>query len=304
MYNDYPTIYESNINQYFIYYIILAGVVLAIFVLTLISLAKIFKKANRSGISAIIPFYNFLVLLEITNLPKWYFILLLIPGVNIIFEVFIMTQLARLFRKSKFFGLGLTFLPFIFYPVLAFDDSEYLGLDLVAMENKSMVVEVPKIVNKEDNPVVNENFDDKNKNINISIGGGVYQKDYTNTLLRLDEKQVIVDNDANTENIVVVKPQNSIFVSSIPEENKNNDIFKDVATTNQVSFDNNNFNSNQSYIELMTNNVTYEEESVGNTNQNINNFQNQASEYVNCPQCGATIKRSAGVCFLCGKKLD
>lgn len=296
MYNDYPIIYETNLDQYIIYYIIIAVIILAVFIFTMISLAKIFKKANRSGISAIIPFYNFLVLLEITNLPKWYFILLLIPGVNIIFEIFIMMELAKLFRKGKIFGLGLTFLPFVFYPLLAFGESEYLGLDLVAMDKKTMVVEVPKIVNDEENPVVNESFDDKNKNINISIGGGVYQKDYTNTLLDLDDKQVIVDKTNDIKTNSVEKSQNNTLNSTFSVENSNND------TSNY-----------ESGIESIVNNISYKEENNGIINQQVNNsllnennqmIDNQVPEFIDCPQCGAKIKRSAGVCFLCGKKLD
>lgn len=321
MYNDYPTIYETNINQYIIYYIILAVIIIAIFVFTMISLAKIFKKANRSGISAIIPLYNFIVLLEITNLPTWYFILLLIPGVNIVFNVFIMMELARLFRKSKAFGLGLTFLPFIFYPILAFSNSEYIGINLVAKEQKSTVVEVPKVVNEEENPVVNESFDDKNKNINISIGGGVYQKDYTSTLLNLDQKQVIVDKTSNVVDPVVDNiEKNNTFISSMPEEtkvNNNDDGFKDIATTiSQVPvIDNLSSNNNQSYIELVTNDVPHIEETPVINNQVMSNNQSdidiiqpkvnkQVSEFVDCPQCGAKVKASAGVCFLCGKTLD
>ena len=72
MYDDYPTIYETTIDQNFIYWIILGVILLILFIITLFSLGKIFKKANRSGVSAFIPFYNILVLLEITNKPKYF----------------------------------------------------------------------------------------------------------------------------------------------------------------------------------------------------------------------------------------
>ena len=200
MYDDYPTIYETTLNENLIYFIILALFFLAIFIIILISLAKIFKKANRSGISAFIPFYNLIMLLEITNSSKWYFLMFLIPGVNLFFYLFTMFSLAKLFRKKKSFAFGLVFLPFIFYPILAFGDSEYMGINLVAMEGKATVTDVPKVVENEEekNPVIHEEKDTSLKNIDISIGGGVYQKEYTSSLLQVDEKQAI-SNQADLE---------------------------------------------------------------------------------------------------------
>ena len=75
MYDDYPTVIESTVENNMIYLIILGIIFIGVFVFSLISLAKVFKKANRSGISAIIPIYNIIVLLEITNYPKWYILL-------------------------------------------------------------------------------------------------------------------------------------------------------------------------------------------------------------------------------------
>lgn len=303
MYNDYPTIYETNINQYMIYYIMFAIIMVVILVFTMISLAKVFKKANRSGISAIIPLYNIIVLLEITNLPKWYFILLLIPGVNIVFNIFIMMELARLFRRSKAFGLGLVFLPFIFYPILAFSDCEYVGLNLVAKEQKSIAVELPKVSDEENNPVINESFDDKNKNIILSIGGGVYQKDYTDTLLNIDEKQVIVDKAIKTEVPVV---NDNLVIEENKATNEVSNISQNVMSKDILAND-------KSYVELMSNGVVYKDEPVINnsdvainhqSNENINISKFSSDEFVNCLQCGARIKKSAGVCFLCGKTLD
>ena len=181
MYDDYPTVIESTVENNMIYLIILGIILIGVLVFSLISLAKIFKKANRSGISAIIPIYNIIVLLEITNYPKWYILLYFIPGANIIIHLMIMMKLSKLFKKGNAFGFGLTFLPFIFFPILAFNDSEYIGINLVAMEGKETVVEVPKLEEtKIDTKTVNEEVDTSSKNINISIGGGVYQKDYTN----------------------------------------------------------------------------------------------------------------------------
>ena len=58
MYDDYPTVIESKVENNMIYLIILGIIFIGVLVFSLISLAKVFKKANRSGISAIIPIYN------------------------------------------------------------------------------------------------------------------------------------------------------------------------------------------------------------------------------------------------------
>lgn len=286
MYNDYPIIYESNINQMLIYYIIASIIILAVIIFTYFSLAKIYKKANRSGISAIIPFYNTLVLLEIVNLPKWYFILLLIPGVNIIFYIKVMITLSKLFRKGKGFALGMVFLPFIFYPILAFNDSEYIGINLVAMEGKSTVVELPRIVTEEEKPIVNEEVDEKSKNINISIGGGVYQKDYSNTLLNVDQNQTIVNKTVNnTEN----RPTN-VILPKIEEPIKKEET--NVITNNQPLDIQNDLNSIQP------------QPIKENVSEIITSSQNNQQTFITCPKCGATIKSGNTTCFLCGTKLD
>jgi len=61
-----------------------AFVYLAIVVLILISMWKIFTKAGKPGWAAIIPIYNIIVWLEIVNKPVWWIILLCIPFVNIV----------------------------------------------------------------------------------------------------------------------------------------------------------------------------------------------------------------------------
>jgi hypothetical protein len=96
-------------------------------ILTIIALSKVFIKAGEPGIWALIPVFNFLILLEITGISKWYFLLLLIPVVNIVFVIWFNNQLSKSFGKSVEFTVGLVLLPFIFYPILGFGDSKYLG---------------------------------------------------------------------------------------------------------------------------------------------------------------------------------
>jgi uncharacterized membrane protein YhaH (DUF805 family) len=67
------------------------------------------------------------VLLKIVGRPGWWLILLLIPLVNFIVAIVIHVDLAKSFGKGVGFGLGLTFLGIIFYPLLGFGDAQYQG---------------------------------------------------------------------------------------------------------------------------------------------------------------------------------
>ena len=75
----------------------------------------------------IIPIYNILMLLEIIGKPWWWILLLLIPGVNLIFGIWMFNLLSISFGKTEGFTVGLVLLPFIFLPILGFGDDQYRG---------------------------------------------------------------------------------------------------------------------------------------------------------------------------------
>ncbi|MEO3407137.1 DUF5684 domain-containing protein [Mucilaginibacter sp. CAU 1740] len=94
----------------------------------LISIWKIYSKANKPGWASIIPIYNYIVWLEIIGKPMWWLaILLLVPCANIIFVIWMINLLSKSFGKSEGFTVGIIFLPFIFLPILAFGSATYLG---------------------------------------------------------------------------------------------------------------------------------------------------------------------------------
>jgi hypothetical protein len=98
---------------------------LAIAVLVIAAMWKVFVKAGKPGWAALIPIYNIIVLLEIAGKPLWWLILLLIPFVNIIVAIIVALAVARNFGKGSGFGLGLALLAPIFYPILAWGDARY-----------------------------------------------------------------------------------------------------------------------------------------------------------------------------------
>ena len=101
---------------------------LLILVVGVVALWKIFTKANEAGWASIIPLYNTYVLFKITWGNGWDVLLMLIPCVNFVIEIMTMVKLAKVFGKSTGFAIGLILLSPIFMLILAFDDSEYIGI--------------------------------------------------------------------------------------------------------------------------------------------------------------------------------
>lgn len=100
-------------------------VLLALIVFLAIASWKVFTKAGKEGWAVLIPFYNWIVLLDIVNRPRWWIFLLLIPVVNIVIAVIIANDLAKAFGKGTGFTVGLVLLNFVFVPILAFGSAVY-----------------------------------------------------------------------------------------------------------------------------------------------------------------------------------
>ena len=118
---DYNYGYEGGIGivGWFFY--------IAVIVFMLVTMWKVYVKAGKPGWASLIPFYNILVMLEIVGKPWWYLLLMFIPVVNIVISIMVTLDTAKVFGKGSGFGVGLIFLPFIFYPILAFGDAKYQG---------------------------------------------------------------------------------------------------------------------------------------------------------------------------------
>ncbi len=88
---------------------------------------QLFTKAGKPGWAVLIPVYNLVVLLEIVGKPVWWILLMFFPLVNLIVTVWIANLLARSFGETELYTIGMIFLPFIFYPLLAFGGCRYQG---------------------------------------------------------------------------------------------------------------------------------------------------------------------------------
>ena len=98
---------------------------LAFIVLMVASMWRVFTKAGKPGWAAIIPIYNFVVMLQIAGKPVWWIIGMLIPFVNFIVMILMTVAIAKAFGKGVGFAIGMIVLGPIFYPILAFGSATY-----------------------------------------------------------------------------------------------------------------------------------------------------------------------------------
>jgi Family of unknown function (DUF5684) len=99
----------------------------AVIVFEIAALWMVFVKGGRPGWAAIIPFYNYYVLLKLVGRPGWWLILYFIPIVNIVVWIIVAIDLSKSFDKGTGFGVGIIFLAFIFIPILGFGSARYAG---------------------------------------------------------------------------------------------------------------------------------------------------------------------------------
>ena len=111
-------------------YVVSAVIGVIITIIVLISWVKIFKKAGKVGIVAIIPFFNLWTYFKIaTRNHLLWFILAIIPATSWIAAIAGSFGLAKSFGKGFFFGLMILLFPEFALPVLAFGRSKYVGIE-------------------------------------------------------------------------------------------------------------------------------------------------------------------------------
>ena len=121
---------------------IILFVILIIYFINILGKYKTYKKASKKGWEAFIPIYNTYVGCEICGISTyWILILVLIHFIvipfpplatitglaGLYFKVIFSISMARSFGKSEAFAVGLFFCEPIFYLILAFGNSTYLG---------------------------------------------------------------------------------------------------------------------------------------------------------------------------------
>lgn len=120
---------DSLIAFIIIFYGFIFLFAIAAAVILVIARWKLFEKAGIEGWKAIVPYYNAYVLtVELAGKDVLTFVLHFIPFANIYAAIVTNIAVAKSFGKDEGYGIGLTFLGIVFYPMLAFSKkTAYVG---------------------------------------------------------------------------------------------------------------------------------------------------------------------------------
>ena len=158
---------------------------MALGILKIVSLWKIFKKAGKPGWASIVPIYNIYIMCEIAEKEWWYILLLCVPFVNIYAIIVLYNGMAKKFGKGGGFVVGMILLPVVFFPMLAF------GKDAT-------------IVNNQPNTSNENNMADNTLGTNA------------NALPNMNEKTMIANEMVTPNNPVMREPVMSNPVGNVP----------------------------------------------------------------------------------------
>lgn len=280
----------------------------------LISYIKIFKKAGKPGWACIVPIYSNIVMLEIAKLPLWYIILFFIPIANIYVLFKINIEIAKNFGKSSGFGVGMTLLPIIFVPLLAFSDSIYEDTKEETTINNSF--DATNVINSQENAnvenVVEETIPtdstqiDNNINVVPTVEENVLEPVITEQpTISIEEVQNEIPTFEPTINI------NQNIVEPVIEEQL--DVVPEVSTFEPQVEEVNNITPNAFNSVPITNNetdniVTEKEEVLNNVVEEtivepINNIEspiNTLEQKKLCKNCGNELPSIVSICPNCG----
>jgi hypothetical protein len=128
---------------------------IAIAVVTIIGMWKVFTKAGEEGWKSLIPVYNMYTLCKIIGVSPWWILITFVGGLvciipilgylaymaaTIYFGILVAKSTANAFGKDTGFAVGLYFLGPIFYCILGFGKAKYEGAkpmnDIIFKNNK------------------------------------------------------------------------------------------------------------------------------------------------------------------------
>lgn len=118
---------------------IIAFVGIAILVLQIIGMWKIFTKAGEAGWKSLIPFYNIAIMFKISGMSPYLvfvYLGLFIPIINVfaaiaitIFDLYQKINICKAFKKTTGFTVAMIMVPFIANLILGLGSSQYYGIE-------------------------------------------------------------------------------------------------------------------------------------------------------------------------------
>ena len=110
---------------------------LILVLISFVGLYKIFEKAGLPAWKALIPVYNFWLLGSIINRPKWWGLIMIVPGVNLIMYGVYGFHIARAFKKRTTNDLiYASLMPYLYFAYLGFNkDIKFFGVSDIKSES-------------------------------------------------------------------------------------------------------------------------------------------------------------------------
>jgi hypothetical protein len=103
-------------------------VMLVILAVCVAGVWKVFAKAGQPGWAALVPIYNFYILMKVVGRPAWWILLCFLPLINFVIFILVALDLAKSFGKSAAFGVVmLLLLSPIGFLMLGFGSARYVG---------------------------------------------------------------------------------------------------------------------------------------------------------------------------------
>ena len=92
---------------------------------------QLFEKAGKHGWQTLIPFYNLYIFLQIIKKPLWWYLLLLVPFLNVFMYMLMLVELVKCFNRFKLWEQFLAVVvPFVYLPYLGLQsDMPYVDPD-------------------------------------------------------------------------------------------------------------------------------------------------------------------------------
>lgn len=140
-------ILDSRVDSFFTTAAIIFGIfiliALIITIMKIVGKFLVFRKAGRGGWEVFIPFYSSVVNCQITGVNPWWVLIALVVGfigplipiiggllsfaVAVYYNILLAFSTAKSFGKDDGFAIGLLILEPIFWIILGFSRSEYVG---------------------------------------------------------------------------------------------------------------------------------------------------------------------------------
>lgn len=291
-YTDYDAVgglLGGFLGGFIVVFLIIGLIALAVSIINIIALWKVYKKAGKGGWESIIPFYNTWVLVEIAGLNWWWFLLFFAPlvlgfipilnvfsGLATLFVFFnCYYNIAKKFNKGTGFAVCLTLFSPICIPILGFSKNNVYNSN-VAVSNNGVFG--PSGNGNSNNNVNNMNYNNVNNN-------------YTNSYQNNVQPQPMYNNETNT--IPVVTPTQNIVQSDYMNNNVNtNTVSADVPTQNTMQNDSVNNNiDNSTPVDVPAQNHT----------ENNNMGSATVQEFSFCGNCGTKLEGNVKFCPNCGQ---